>query len=163
MTSTTKKISPTCRVKFSPMENAMLKYLIDTFGTNDWVLIASMMPGRNPKQCRDRFCNYLSGFRQVGPWKPEEDELLLSLIKKLGPKWVEISKHIPERSENDVKNRWYKHLKKDNLDLNRQIILKSTKNNKKTQKQLIEKDSLENIASKDYNFANKYSIKALLI
>lgn len=163
MTSTKKKRSPTCRIKFTPRENAMLKYLIDTFGTRDWVLIASMMPGRSPKQCRDRFCNYLSEERQIGPWTTEEDELLLSLLKKIGPKWVEISKQIPQRSENDAKNRWYKHLKKNNYELNKQICLKNSNNKKEEKEKDNENESIQKIERKNMDFLKEYSIEALLI
>lgn len=168
MTSKKKKISPTCRIKFSPMENAMLKYLIDTFGTSDWVLIASMMPGRNPKQCRDRFCNYLSEFRQIGPWTQEEDDLLLTLLQEYGSKWVEISRHIPERSENDVKNRWYKHLRKDYPEINELIIMRNSKNKKVDSKLESEKKPEKDLESKNVsdNVSDpftKYSINNLLV
>lgn len=114
-----------CRRKFTPQEDETLKCLIAQFGSNNWVKIAKFMPGRNAKQCRDRFCNYLSVFHRKDPWEPEEDEILLSLLSIIGSKWVEISRHIPGRSGNDVKNRWYKHLCKTHPNIKGMYILKS--------------------------------------
>ncbi|KAK8837622.1 hypothetical protein M9Y10_036154 [Tritrichomonas musculus] len=98
------------RRKFTPQEDEVLKRLIYEIGSFNWNKISELMPGRTAKQCRDRYCNYLSEPHSNCPWNPEEDEILLSLLKLLGPKWVEISHHIPGRLGNDVKNRWYKHL-----------------------------------------------------
>ena len=41
-----------------------------------------------------------------GGWSAKEDNLLAILQKRHGNKWATISKHIPGRSDNDVKNRW---------------------------------------------------------
>jgi hypothetical protein len=39
--------------------------------------------------------------------------MLLDRFRLLGPKWVEIGKLLHGRSGNNVKNRYYKHLKKE--------------------------------------------------
>jgi hypothetical protein len=70
------------------------------------------MPGRTARQCRDRYKNYLMESLVNAPWSPEEDAILLDRFQLLGPKWVEIGKLLHGRSGNNVKNRWYKHLKK---------------------------------------------------
>lgn len=98
------------RRKFTPLEDETLKRLVFEFGSYNWAKISDLMPGRSAKQCRDRYCNYLSAPHSNYPWTPEEDEVLLSLLPLVGPKWVEISRHIPGRSGNNTKNRWYKHL-----------------------------------------------------
>lgn len=98
------------RRKFTPLEDETLRRLVFEFGSYNWGKISELMPGRSAKQCRDRYCNYLSAPHSNYPWRPEEDEILLSLLPLLGPKWVEISRHIPGRSGNNTKNRWYKHL-----------------------------------------------------
>ena len=98
------------RRKFTPQEDIALKYLIEELGTNNWQLIAKRMPNRNAKQCRDRYNNYLMEDHRSGPWTEMEDGVIWMKYNELGPKWVEISRFIPGRSGNDVKNRWYKHL-----------------------------------------------------
>ena len=105
--------SPTGRNKFTVGEDTFLKNLVQVYGKNDWKKISSLMPGRNPKQCRDRWSNYLSEDRKTEPWTQEEDQILLDLYQEIGPKWVQISKKLKGRSGNDAKNRWYKHLNKN--------------------------------------------------
>ncbi|CAK64118.1 unnamed protein product (macronuclear) [Paramecium tetraurelia] len=42
---------------------------------------------------------------------PEEDRILLLLVKKLGPKFSKITKYFPGKTMNMLKNRYYKNLK----------------------------------------------------
>ncbi|KAJ0233356.1 hypothetical protein HA466_0283210 [Hirschfeldia incana] len=59
------------------------------------------MPGSNQKET-DRI---------KGPWSPEEDELLQSLVQKHGPRnWSLISKSIPGRSGKSCRLRWCNQL-----------------------------------------------------
>ena len=53
-----KKTHP--RAKFTKEEDEMLKNLVENFGDNNWQVISSKMPGRNSRQCRERWQNYLS-------------------------------------------------------------------------------------------------------
>ncbi|KAA0149319.1 hypothetical protein FNF29_06024 [Cafeteria roenbergensis] len=46
------------------------------------------------------------------PWQPEEDSAIFRLRAKLGNKWVEIASHVPGRSDNAVKNRFYSTLRR---------------------------------------------------
>lgn len=117
----TQNMTPKQRRKFTPLEDETLKKLVYEHGSYNWARIAELMPGRSPKQCRDRYCNYISAPHSNYPWTPAEDEMLLSLLPLLGPKWVEISRHIPGRSGNNTKNRWYKHLSKI-YSLNKGIV-----------------------------------------
>lgn len=100
------------RRNFAKEEDQRLSYLVERYGTNNWEMIASMMPLRNARQCRDRFRNYLSPKINLKKWSEEEDLLLIYKYKELGPKWVQISKYFDGRSDNNLKNRWYTHLKK---------------------------------------------------
>lgn len=99
------------RRNFTKEEDARLSYLVQMFGTKDWNLISNMMPFRNARQCKDRFKNYLSPQINLKPWTKEEDLLLIQKVKELGPKWVQISQYFEGRSDNNLKNRWYTHLK----------------------------------------------------
>ena len=81
-------------------------------GVTSWSLIATHVPGRNGKQCRERWCNHLNPDIKKGPWSAEEDALLEEVHAELGSKWSLIAKRLNGRSENDVKNRWNCKLKR---------------------------------------------------
>jgi len=49
---------------------------------------------------------------KCGDWKPEEDDLVVTLLKQVGNRWSLIATHLPGRTEGQVKNRYYSHLKK---------------------------------------------------
>lgn len=93
-------------IKFTTQEDDLLKTLVQQEGPHKWSKIASKMPGRTAKQCRDRFQNYLNPSLKNGQWTVEEDQLLFQKIAEYGKKWKLISKFFPNRSHNNVKNRY---------------------------------------------------------
>jgi hypothetical protein len=100
------------RQKFTPDEDARLCNLVLQFGMRDWVTISQHMTGRNARQCRHRYKNYLIEDRKVSAWTEQEDKILIEKFQVLGSKWVEIANHLPGRTGNNVKNRWHKHILK---------------------------------------------------
>jgi hypothetical protein len=85
---------------------------VKKYGTKKWEEIAAFMPKRCGRQCRNRYFNSLMDTLKKGPWAPEEDAIVLDKHSEIGAHWVQISKFLPGRSGNDVKNRWYKFLSK---------------------------------------------------
>jgi hypothetical protein len=72
---------------------------------------------RRPKQCRERWRNYLDPNIEKGEWSLEEDSTLLEYVLEIGKKWSAISKCMKNRTEHSVKNRFkslIKRYKKDN-------------------------------------------------
>ena len=125
------------RKNFTDEEDKKLQSLVSILGTNCWPLIAKAMEGRTTRQCRERYKTYLSPQVKNGPWSYEEDIYLIRLYSENGPKWAEISKYFQGRSDNNVKNRWYTHLKSkyipnlspiQNYDLN-SLIMKDLSEN----------------------------------
>jgi Myb-like DNA-binding domain len=53
------------------------------------------------------YCNDI----KIGPWSPEEDELIIKLVKKHGAqKWSNIAKLLPGRIGKQCRERWHNHL-----------------------------------------------------
>ena len=92
--------------KFQPEEDERLKNIINDIGTHNWVTVASLMPGRNVKQCIERW-RFLTARRIAGKeWTLEEDNLLKEKVAEFGKKWSIILKFFPNRNENNIKTRY---------------------------------------------------------
>lgn len=97
---------PHPRSKFTPLEDSLLVKYVQEFGDSNWETISKLIPNRNPRQCRERWTNYLSPTVSKAPFTPEEDALLEQKHKELGPKWVNISKFFQNRTDTMLKNRY---------------------------------------------------------
>ncbi len=94
------------RTKFTSEEDEKLRELVEVQRISDWGLIANNMPERSPRQCRERYLNYLSPNANVALWTVEEDILLLEKRIEFGPKWPSIAKYFQRRNEIELKNRY---------------------------------------------------------
>jgi hypothetical protein len=96
---------------FTPEEDALLAQIVAHQEFTTWICVAAQMLGRTARQCRDRWTNYLCPVNKNSPWTRTEDALLIQKFAELGPHWATIAKFFDGRSENNVKNRWYTHVK----------------------------------------------------
>ena len=84
---------------FTKEEDEVLKYLVSVFGENSWSLVSQYMPGRQSRQCRERYIGYLNPSLVSHPWTETEDELLIQKYEELGPRWVKFVPFFPGRSD----------------------------------------------------------------
>jgi hypothetical protein len=77
-----------------------------------WAKIASFLPGRHGKQCRERYVNHLNPELTKSEWTDDEEAVLIAMRQVHGNRWANISKELPGRSDNDVKNHWYSTIKR---------------------------------------------------
>ncbi|KAE9048127.1 hypothetical protein PR003_g737 [Phytophthora rubi] len=93
---------------WSPHEDDLLRRLVATEQKN-WGDVASKIPGRTSKQCRERWHNHLDPQIVRGAYTPEEDRLILEAQARLGNRWSVIAAMLPGRTEDAVKIRWKSH------------------------------------------------------
>ncbi|KAK8884206.1 hypothetical protein M9Y10_043312 [Tritrichomonas musculus] len=93
------------RSRFTKEEDDRLKNIVESQKDRiDWNQISLLMDGRTPRQCRERYTNYLRPNLLNGAWTEEEDRILDKLYEKMGPQWSKIAQYFPNRSDVNIKN-----------------------------------------------------------
>lgn len=146
------------RQPWTKAEDKAIVSLFEKFG-NNWTIIASFLDGRIGKQVRDRFRNKLDPKINRHKFLPREDEVIVEKFKEIGPKWLQISKELPGRSENMIKNRFYSYLKRK--------VKENKENDEKSKGKFVEeiarnmmeeRKSLENLAN-DATFEEEIELR----
>jgi hypothetical protein len=98
--------SRSARSKFTPDEDRQLRTLVEQFGEDSWSAIAEAIEGRTPRQCKERWTNYLCPELNSATWSETEDLLLLQKHREMGARWVAMAKFFPKRTDSMLKNRF---------------------------------------------------------
>ncbi|XP_078256341.1 transcriptional activator Myb isoform X2 [Rhinoraja longicauda] len=99
------------KTRWTREEDEKLKKLVEQHGTEDWKMIANFLPNRTDVQCQHRWQKVLNPELIKGPWTKEEDQRVIELVQKYGPKrWSVIAKHLKGRIGKQCRERWHNHL-----------------------------------------------------
>ncbi|GMH31033.1 hypothetical protein Nepgr_032876 [Nepenthes gracilis] len=149
---------------WSPEEDEKLVKHISSHGHGSWSSVPKLAGlQRCGKSCRLRWINYLRPDVKRGSFSEEEERVIIEVHRIVGNRWAQIAKHLPGRTDNEVKNFWNSSIKKkllaQGLDPNTHNLLphrkfNNTKNNIDNFSTMKEESALANTAIDAINMSS---------
>lgn len=104
------KLKSANKTRWTKHEDAALKALVEQYGER-WDSIAKCLKDRSDIQCQQRWTKVVNPELIKGPWTKEEDEKVIELVARYGPKkWTLIARHLRGRIGKQCRERWHNHL-----------------------------------------------------
>lgn len=98
------------KARWTKHEDAALKSLVDQYGER-WDSIGRLLKDRTDLQCQQRWTKVLNPDLIKGPWTKEEDDKVVELVSRYGPKkWTLIARQLKGRIGKQCRERWHNHL-----------------------------------------------------
>ncbi|XP_002067304.4 myb protein [Drosophila willistoni] len=96
--------------RWSKSEDVLLKTLVDKHGER-WDIIGPYFKDRLEQQVHQRWAKVLNPELIKGPWTRDEDEKVIELVRRFGPKkWTLIARYLNGRIGKQCRERWHNHL-----------------------------------------------------
>ncbi|XP_023167187.1 myb protein isoform X2 [Drosophila hydei] len=96
--------------RWSKSEDILLKSLVEKHRER-WDIIGSHFKDRLEQQVQQRWAKVLNPELIKGPWTREEDEKVIELVHRFGPKkWTLIARYLNGRIGKQCRERWHNHL-----------------------------------------------------
>lgn len=73
----------------------------------NWIKVSKMMGNRTSRQCKERYMHYLSPRINKNEWTSDEELKLIEEVSRLGKRWKLLEKVFKDRTEIDIRNRFY--------------------------------------------------------
>ncbi|KAE8726308.1 MYB122 protein [Hibiscus syriacus] len=108
-----KKVAGLNRGPWTAEEDEILRAYIKKHGHGNWCALPQKAGlQRCGKSCRLRWINYLRPDIKRGNFSLREEQTIIQLHALLGNRWSAMVAHLPNRTDNEIKNHWNTHIKK---------------------------------------------------
>jgi len=93
-------------------EDQLLLAWVNEHSATKWTECSKLIRGRCGKQCRERWVNILNPEVKKGNWSDHEQDVIFQNLSTYMTSWSSMSKIIPGRTENAIKNYFYSSIRR---------------------------------------------------